>query len=93
MSGYIKRADITNNCKVPHFFKSDEDIKDGKVFAYLVPAGLVEKMTISDVAPIRHSYWLQDGKGFSCRSCGRYENEKSPYCRLCGSVMDGGDEE
>lgn len=50
-----------------------------------------------EVAPVRHGRWIKDAPyrdedgyivyQFYCSECGRYEDEKEPYCN-CGCKMD-----
>lgn len=50
-----------------------------------------------DAVPVRHGKWIEDTphrdaegyiiQQFYCSECGRYEEEREPYCN-CGAMMD-----
>lgn len=51
-----------------------------------------------DAVPVRHGKWIRDEFGARCSGCGLYAYRdkfdkpwESPYCPICGAMMDGND--
>ena len=61
--------------------------------------GLIEKIPLADVVPVRHGHWIEssmsfnDGLsrlyGFKCSECSGFCIGESRYCPNCGARMDG----
>ena len=80
--------------KMKNFFKGNNEAV--KFFHTLIDA----QPTI-DVAPVVHAHWIvkgdddMDNEMYHCSKCGEeqffdnyYEQEKFPYCPMCGAKMD-----
>jgi hypothetical protein len=54
----------------------------------------LQKVPASDVAPVVHAQWIEDGSGIIiCPECKRGYNliaKYTHYCPNCGAKMDGG---
>ena len=53
----------------------------------------MQKLPAADAVPLRHGRWIDKGS-LSCRcsECGCKSTKESPYCHICGAIMDGEDE-
>ncbi len=52
----------------------------------------LEKLHTTDVVEVKHGYWKKRTvypMGYNCSECNNSETYKSPFCRLCGTKMDG----
>lgn len=49
----------------------------------------IRAMKAADVVPVRHGRWIDKGS-LSCRcsECGCKSTKESPYCHICGAIMD-----
>ena len=69
--------------------------------AYARAAAIVEQITLEDVQPVIHAYWIELPKALNpnenpckCSNCGHILSfmnyyPKSKYCPNCGARMDG----
>lgn len=47
---------------------------------------------LNSVEPTKHGRWItEDDNVFECSNCGNLEVLMSKYCRRCGAIMDGGE--
>lgn len=48
----------------------------------------------ADVVEVKHGKWIKNISypmvGYKCSECDNFEIYKSPFCRVCGAKMDGG---
>lgn len=52
----------------------------------------LEDRPTTDVVEVKHGYWKKRTiypMGYNCSECNNSETYKSPFCRLCGTKMDG----
>ena len=72
----------------------------GDIFQKLIDIGFdIETATAflnnikdADVVEVKHGYWIKRTTypmGYNCSECNNSETYKSPFCRLCGTKMDG----
>lgn len=100
MDEYINKESLRDSVyesleKNPH---NDPAIYQNHMYEHLHFLNLIDREPDADVAPVRHGYWIEDEpyhdeegyiiQQFYCSECGRYEEEREPYCN-CGAKMDG----